>query len=475
MMGNSLEPLRIRKARKHAGVAKAFDDGFIPRLANPTGLLGRGFGSITQSQSLPYLFAVPSRTHNGLRVVQHLPAGMAGAEGGLRLGQSPNGERDVYIGLKDLTSHLLIAGRTGSGKTLLARRLLRSAKDRDEPIPFVFLDLAQSITPEDWEFSDDPLLYEAGREFETGPFPSLGLLDYCVPGEYDNHVWLVADLLSNWLPSDGPLPLLLTELIHKSFEGITERDTGYFLAGEAEVRPLDELEQFIDKVFEEAGSGQRYEGELRGNLRGALLTRIRRLASPGLKPVLSGTSTDMYNALSQKRDFVMSLARSGSTTERCLIALVVLIKLRQWLRNTRDLEAGRAKLDCPRLLIVLDEAHILLRKSAERDRGGQSNIHAYAVRIFDELLAEIRQLGAAVIILDQSPGLLAESVLFSTANKVIFPLASGVDMSAVGTSMSIPERGWPALGTLPDGLAYLRTASNPDLTLVRQPEVGRKA
>ncbi len=69
----------------------------------------------------------------------------------------------------------------------------------------------------------------------------------------------------------------------------------------------------------------------------------------------------------------------------------------------------------------------------------ESNIHSYAVKAFDEILSEIRQLGGAVIILDQSPSLLAESVLFGTANKIIFPLGSGQDMKTVASSIAISD------------------------------------
>lgn len=469
LMGNSLSPIRTRGVTRPERDAadQAIDHALVPRVAAPVGLLGSGYGALVQSHTLPFLFATPQRSHAGIRVIQHVPVSFSSEVEGerLRVGNRPGDlSRPVELGLRDLTGHLLIAGRTGSGKTVLLRNLLQQQQDTlDPPIPFVFIDLAQSLKQQDWSWVQRALWYESGRSEQLGdPLPSLGLLDFYAPAEYDHYVWQISDLLANWLPSEGPLPMLLAELIHATLEPVLEPGTRFWKAGVPSIPSLQTLEHRIDAVLVSADGGSgRYEGELRSNLRGALITRIKRLTARPMRELLEGDSSQFIQALNERRSLLISLANSGSTNERCFIALLMLMKLRQWLRDTRaDAQPGR-----PRLVIAVDEAHILLRKTADRDRGTQSNIHAYAVRWFDEFMAEIRQLGAAVVILDQSPALLADSVLFSTNNKVVFPLGSGQDTATVAASLSLPEDRARALGTLPSLMGYLKTANRSDLEL----------
>ena len=465
LLGNSLEPIHLRAVRttERESVEAALDHGLIPRMVEPAGLLGPCYGGLAQTQTLPYLLAGPARGHAGIRVIRHHPVSWTQDEAGpaLVLGERPDGATAVHLSLRDLCGHLLICGRTGSGKTLLLRRMLRQLGQMNPRVPFVFLDLAQSVNPRHWAFTPNAAFYEAGRDDLAPSVPPLGLLDFGAPAEYDHYLWQLSDLLANWLPSEGPLPLLLHELLERSFHSRLSAEGHYFLRGEPDIPSILEVEKYIDEVL--AAEGGRYEGELRSNLRGALITRLRRLQSVSLLERISGTSAEWFRSLNRGQDLILSLARSGSTGERCFLALAVLIKVRQWLRETRETVTH----DRPRLVVAVDEAHILLRKMPERDRGSQSNIHAHAVRWFDELMAEIRQLGAAIIVLDQSPSLLADSVLFSTSSKVVFPLSSGTDMSAVAASLPIAEERRDSLGTLPAGMAYLRSASSSDLVLLR--------
>lgn len=470
LMGNSLSPISSRLAlpSEQQAIGQAIDYGLYPRLSEPVGLLGKGYGAFIQSQTLPFLLALPNKSHSGVRAIRHLPVVRSSPleADDLLVGQRPGEiKTNVGISLKDMTGHLLIAGRTGSGKTVLLRKLLKQLDfdDEEKRIPFLFMDFAQSIKEEDWEWVKNAQWYESGRSSELGdPMPALGLLDFYTPREYDHYVWQISDLLANWIPSEGPLSMLLTEVIHATLKPHIDSEERYWLKGEPEVPSLSSLEEKIDEVLENADGGSgRYEGELRSNLRGALITRIRRLTARPLREILEGTSSDLIQSFNEKRNLLISLAQSGSTNERCLLALLILIKLRQWLRDTKeDSQPGR-----PRIVVALDEAHILLRKSVERDQGSQSNIHAYAVRWFDEMMAEIRQLGASVIILDQSPSLLADSVLFSTNNKIVFPLGSGQDAKVMAASLGVDESKASALGSLPSLMGYLKTSERADLEL----------
>ena len=333
LMGNSLSPIRTRvvTSAERDAADQAIDHALVPRLSAPVGLLGSGYGALVQSSTLPYLFALPQKSHAGVRAIQHLPVSWSAKPSGehLVIGERPGGdETKVALCLRDLTGHLLIAGRTGSGKTLLLRSLLRQLQGRLEPpIPFIFIDLAQSIQKQDWSWVTRAKWYEAGCSEELGePLPPLGLLDFYSPLAYDHYVWQISDLLANWLPSEGPLSMLMAELIHATLKPVLVPGTRYWAAGVAEVPSLSTLEQHIDSVLLDADGGSgRYEGELRSNLRGAMTTRIRRLTAEPMLELLEGDSCGWIQALNTKNNLLISLARSGSTSERCFLAGGVLL------------------------------------------------------------------------------------------------------------------------------------------------------
>ena len=469
VLGNTLEPIRLKRVPVGGDESEILEEavlgGYTPLVEGSFGPLGRWYGSLARTETLPYLFAGPTREIGGLETYRVHPTALQvpDVKKGLTLGHVPNRpEEKVTLSVKDLKTHLFIGGKTGSGKTLLLRRLLREAGKLDKPIRFVFLDFAQHLHLEDWEFAHNALHYESGREFEPA-FPPLGLLDYSVPDEYDNYVWMLADLLTNWIPSEGPLTLLIQELLQEAFKEYKTDEGNYFVHPDCDVPRLAELEHHIASVLQE-GDTDRYAGELKANLMGAMKTRIRRLASPAMSAILDGKSDELFLSFGE-RDLLVSLASSGSTNERCFLGLVILAKIRQWLRNDYEQQCH----DAPRIIIAIDEAHILLRKAPEKAAGIESNVHAYAVKFFDELIAEIRQLGGAMIVLDQSPGLLADSVLFSTGNKAVFSLASGMDQQIIADSIGVPREKQSAFGNVPERVGYLKTQDSSDLFLFEVP------
>jgi DNA polymerase III delta prime subunit len=456
----------------------AIDHGLIPRVARPFGLLGHGFGSIAQTQALPFLFAKPTLSHPGIRVIRHVPVLWSQEQslGSLHLGTRPDSSSErVATEIRDLTGHLLICGRTGSGKTTTLRNILRQTQELSDPIPFLFLDFAQSLNLQDWEFTNPTktCFHEAGQEDLGLPMPSLGLLDFRTPASFDSYIWQISELLSNWMPTEGIISILMMEVLQSVFGSLVSKDGHYWIHGEPMVPSLDSLVQHVDQFFN-SPAGLRYAPELRTNLMGALITRFQRLQTDYFKKTLGGLSNEWMLHLTQGGNMVMSLAGTGSTQERSFLGVLILQKLRAWLRETRSSHNPNR----PRLILAMDESHIMLRKSSEKDSSSISNIHAYAVRCFDEFMAEIRQLGAAVIIVDQAPSLLADSVLFSTGNKLVFPLSSGVDAECIGASLGLEQGKSRILSNLPNGLAYFRSCNSADLHLLKAvsaSSTGRKA
>jgi hypothetical protein len=104
-------------------------------------------------------------------------------------------------------------------------------------------------------------------------------------------------------------------------------------------------------------------------------------------------------------------------------------------------------------LLVLEEAHRLLRNVSSRG-GAEENNSAYkAVESFSNLLAEVRAYGQGVVVADQVPTGLAPTVLKNTNLKIIHRLVAADDREAVGASMAMNPAQARHLTTLPLGRA----------------------
>lgn len=466
-LSNTLEPIRKRSIAPGSNDDELITDavlhGYIPRVEGTFGALGAWYGSLARSETLPVVFAGPLRGFQGLKPTLTLPVseGPRAAPLDIVMGHRPE-RPDLAVGLsrEELATHMLIAGRTGSGKTLLLRRILKGASTSGTR--FLFIDMAQPIQRGMWASAQEPMFFSSPTE--DIDFPSFGLLDYRSADVFHDYLWQVSDLLAHWLPSEGPLPLLFEELLREAFSKFVDVDTGFHLSDDGSLPKLAQLEGFIDRILS-SETGSRYGGEVRANLAGALLTRLRRLNTPGLRRLLEGSSEQLLRSLG-KRDLVVSLSQMGSANERSMLALVLLMKARQYLRELRAAEPDAQP--GVRLIIAIDEAHVLLRQAPDRGQA-ESDIHAYAIRFFDDLVAEIRQLGGAVIVVDQSPSLLATSVIFGTATKVVFALPQGRDQEVMADSTSVRRDRARLFGGLPQRVAYLRRADGGELELLAVP------
>jgi hypothetical protein len=196
-----------------------------------------------------------------------------------------------------------------------------------------------------------------------------------------------------------------------------------------------------------------------------MITRLNRLNSSTLKPLLEGNAKSWKRSMYDKKNTVVSLASSGSANEKCFLAVCLLSRVRTWLRSEHENEPFIGPK--PRLVIAIDEAHVMLRKSNDKNSSDQSNMAAFANKFFDELIVEIRQLGGVIILLDQSPSLLTESALFGTGNKVCFALASGQDYASVAECFGVAGNRASAFGALPNRHAYFKASSTMHLSLFK--------
>jgi hypothetical protein len=146
------------------------------------------------------------------------------------------------------------------------------------------------------------------------------------------------------------------------------------------------------------------------------------------KVVNTGSNEEFRQLLSSPA--VLELDALSNADKTFLIESVLL-----WLHQFRMAEPARETF---KHAIVIEEAHHFLLKRKESKE-----------TIVDVILREIRELGEAIIFLDQHPSLISTPSLGNSYCTIAMNLKHGNDTSAIGRAMLLSEEQRDCLGRLP--------------------------
>ena len=104
-------------------------------------------------------------------------------------------------------------------------------------------------------------------------------------------------------------------------------------------------------------------------------------------------------------------------------------------------------------LLVIEEAHRLLKNVSTDNHEDVGNPKGKAVEHFTNLLAEMRSYGQGVIVAEQIPTKLAPDVIKNTSNKIIHRLVSKDDQEVIANCVGMEQENAIYLGGLKTGRA----------------------
>ncbi len=301
--------------------------------------------------------------------------------------------------------HLLITGMTGAGKTNLSFLILRELVSKDKPV-LVF----------DWKRNYRDLLqleafiqahvFTVGNK--TSPF---GFNPLIPPPDVTPGEWLMK---------------LVDVLKHAYFVG----DGVEYLLREA-----------IDWVYDKCGvlSGTMKEAPTflrvrdyvkRKQVQGRMMlwkaSALRVLESVcfrhGLGPVMNRSKPWDYETLLTK-PVILELDTLSDVDKVFFTEAMVL-----WLYEFRKREGKRETF---KHAIVIEEGHHILSEMKERAEGAET--------IMETCLRQIREFGEAVIVIDQEPSKVSNSIKANTYTKITFNLGNGKDILDIAKCMSLDE------------------------------------
>jgi Helicase HerA, central domain len=358
----------------------------------------------------------------------------------------------LELGLNDLTRHLLVAGMTGSGKTTACEHLLLELW-REHRIPWLVIE--PGLNPSYRRLLNS----EIGADLKvlavaTPNGAHLPLNPLAAPAGVGlaEHISGLFSVLISAFELVPPMPEVLASAIEETYRAHGWNPAGVVPAGTPP--RLSALIETLDRHIRSLGYGP----EITGNLRAGLLLRINRLArGPLARELASPQAPDLRSLLAAP--CVIELSAVSDADSQALVLGLLSLQLRHHWR----LCGAASQL---RHVTLIEEAHRLLRAVPD------SAAHAARARAVEDvanMLAELRGLGAGLIIVDQTPSVLVSSVIANTGTKILHRLDHPADRELAGRAAGLPSGDVDLLGAIRVGEAILRSDRRPRPFRVRLP------
>ncbi len=413
--------------------------------------------SLISGKELAIQLGFPKKSIQGLSVVNKVPFGRnvlpAPAEnrkavpiGKLyHMGKADNS--DIKLDVDSLTSHILISGSTGTGKTNATCRLLEGIASVDSDLRFMVVEPAKGEYKHAFyqhpSFTGDRAVHVYG----TNPKKTdlLRIDPFSFPDDIHilEHVDRLVEILNVCWPMYAAMPAILKNSIIKAYEKCGWDITNSCIPKNQKAYPgFSDVLQCISEILEDSA----FSADNKGDYTGALCTRVESLTTGLNGQILS--SEELSCAELFESNVIVDLSRVGSIETKALFMGILVMKLQEYRM------AEEAKPNQPlRHIMVLEEAHNLLKKTSTEQSQESSNLTGKSVEMITNAIAEMRTYGEGFFIVDQAPNLLDEAAIRNTNTKIVFKLPEGTDRETVGKSMALTDEQILELSKLEIGCA----------------------
>ena len=355
--------------------------------------------------------------------------------GDIQVGNVAYGQRELhpfFLKSARLKEHILVAGRSGSGKTNLTFVLMKGMMARG--IQVLALDWKRGYR-DLLAVQPDLHVYTIGREVSPFRFNPLIPPPGCEP-----NVWikLIVDVIASaYLGGEGVISLLVAGL-DKLFH-----DAGVFDGHASRWPTIQDLLIWLQST------------KLRGRaaMWQASAERILLAMTYGEFGSVINTQDNSHVRDLLNHNVVLEMDGLSSNSDRTMFSEALTLYLYRY----RLAQGPQARLTN---LIVLEEAHnLLLHKAADTKESMLEN----SIRM-------IRQYGMGYVFVDQSASLLSKVAFANSYATLALSQKLRSDIQTISGAMNLNDEQKEALSTLPIGTAIVRLADeHPEPFLVRVP------
>lgn len=346
------------------------------------------------------------------------------------------------ISLNGLARHVLVTGITGSGKTNTVHGIC--ARLDENKVPWMVIEPAAKCEYRNVGGSNPPHVFRLGSILEDGPVVPFRFNPFYFPRgvEVLSHIDRVKAAFNAAFPMYASMPYLLEEAIVRCYEEAGwNLDSSTNHKAEDPENPWDHpahrllfptLGELLPKIDDVVAS-KRYDLRLEMDLSAALRARLGSLLLGSKGSMLNTRETLDMRSMIGKR-VVLEMASMGNDEEKVLMMGLLIGSLFEVAQANGLANEGKL-----RHVMVIEEAHRLLRAAPIGDNPEIANVRGGAVEQFANLLSEMRAFGHGVIVVDQSPCRLLPDVVRSTHLKIVHQLAAEEDRIAVGACMALND------------------------------------
>lgn len=352
---------------------------------------------------------------------------------------------NVPFGLSeyDLNKHTFVCGITGGGKTNTVKQILEKI-DKD----FLVIEPAKK----EYRNLKGVEVYTLGRPeincLQINPF-------YIPMGiSPQQHIDSLKDLFSASFALYGPMPYILEKCLYniyrkkgwnltlgfhpylsvsQSREEMFSEDSfkaSYKQESHKYVFPtMHDLKEEIDYYI---NNEMTYEGEVKGNIQAAIKARVDSLCV-GSKGYMFNTveSLDDEKVLGGK--VVLELEGLADDADKAFALGLLIILVNEYRQIKKELNEVKGL----QHLLVIEEAHRLLKNVSTENNEDLGNPKGKAVEHFTNMLAEMRSYGQGVIVAEQIPSKLAPDVIKNSSNKIIHRIVAKDDQDAIANTIGV--------------------------------------
>jgi hypothetical protein len=452
---------KLYPPRVYIGSMETEQQFFFPQENSNNKIFPKSLASYITSSELVQLASLPKESLPGFEVkrMPKLALTDSSNDGKINLGSisdygNPMKGAEFKLSSADLNKHLFVCGLTGSGKTTTIKNILKKAYNEYE-VPFLVIESAKRDYRQllgDDDLKDNLHIYTIGdatvSPIRFNPF-------YIQYGVYPSvHIDYLKAIFNASFSLYGPMPHIVEKCLHtvyiKKGWNLSTGKHPYFLDNTGNLDQskysepehfymfptLEDLKNEIDTYITEKTN---YSGELRDNIRAAIVTRLESLCV-GSKGLMFNTN-DFYpieKLLSTNTILEMeSLADDDDKAFFTGLMLVLISELRQ--RDNPAVNPGIKNKGLKHFLVV-EEAHRLL-KNIDTDRSSEmmGNPKGKAIDLFCNAISEMRSFGQGVAVVEQIPSKIAPDVIKNTNTKIVHRLVSKDDQSLLAGSLSISD------------------------------------
>lgn len=311
----------------------------------------------------------------------------------------------------ELLQNLAIFGRSGAGKTNATFHIIEQLQS--SKTPFLFLDwkrTARHLLP---RLPTDTNIYTPGRALRPFPFNP-----FLVPPGLEREVYIqhVVDVMADaYTLGDG-----VRSVLQKSIAACYARSTTAPLVTDI----IREVDAFPD----------------RERVRGWKISAIRALESLSFANISSGTSAAQQQLARDllERNTIIELDALSQSSKKFLLPILCL-----WLYYVKLADPKRERLG---LVIVVEEAHHVLY----RDQGKAKET------LMAMLLRQCREIGIAMMVVDQHPHLISSAALGNTYTSICLNLKDPADINRAAGISGVPDDEKWCFTQLPVGQAVVK-------------------